>query len=252
MSDLFNEEQKPTTQEAPVTQSPASSADIFATQLMNIRNERGEPKYDSIEKALDALRHSQEYIPQLKTEAERWKEEAERYKAELEKRASVEETISKFTTQRTPEAPSTTTEAPKALDESAVQEMLQRALSEREKKTLAENNIAALTNTLTQKFGDKAKEVLSAKAAELGLPMETVKHLASTSPSAVLAWFNSSSPASSGAPVRSTVTLPSAPRDEPVKHPGKSLLRGASSKDQAEFMRKIREEVYRKHGIEGY
>ena len=251
MSDLFNEEQKPTTQEAPV-QTQASSADIFATQLMNIRNERGEPKYDSIEKALEALKHSQDYIPQLKSDAEKWKAEFERVQAELAQRASIEETISKFTTQRTPEAPSTTTEAPKALDESAVQEMLQRALSQREKEQLAAQNITAVTNTLTQKFGEKAKEVLSTKAAELGLPMDTVKQIASTSPSAVLAWFNTSSPASSAAPVRSTVTLPSAPRDEPVKHPGKSLLRGASTKDQAEFMKKIREEVFRKHGIDGY
>lgn len=251
MSDLFNEEQKPTTQEAPVVPQ-ASSADIFANQLLNIRNERGEPKYDSIEKALDALKHSQEYIPQIKSDAERWKAEAERLQAELAQRASIEETISKFTTQRTPEAPSTTTEAPKALDESAVQAMLQRALSQREKEQLATQNVAAVTNTLTQKFGEKAKEVLSTKAAELGLTMESVKGLAETSPSAVLAWFNTSSPASSGAPVRSTVTLPNASRDEPVKHPGKSLLRGASTKDQAEFMKKIREEVYRKHGIDGY
>lgn len=249
MSDLFNEDQKPTTQEAPVT-TQASSADIFATQLMNIRNERGEPKYDSVEKALEALKHSQEYIPQVKSEVDKWKAEAERLQAELAQRASIEETISKFTNQRTPEAPSTTTEAPKALDESAVQEMLQRALSQREKEQLAAQNITAVTNTLTQKFGEKAKEVLSTKAAELGLPMDTVKQIASTSPSAVLAWFNTSSPASSAAPVRSTVTLPSTPRDEPVKHPGKSLLRGASTKDQAEFMRKIREEVFRKHGID--
>jgi hypothetical protein len=249
MSDLFNEEQKPTTQEAPVT-TQASSADIFATQLMNIRNERGEPKYDSIEKALDALKHSQEYIPQLKTDADRWKAEAERLQAELAQRASIEDTLSRFTNQRTPEAPSTTTEAPKALDETAVEAMLQRALTAREQQQLSAQNISAVTNTLTQKFGEKAKEVLSAKAQELGMSLESVKQLAASSPTAVLAWFNSSSPSPSGAPVRSTVSLPDTPRDTELKSPSKSLLRGATSKDQIEFLKKIREEVYRKHGID--
>ncbi len=248
MSDLFNEEQKPNTQEAPV-ETQASKADLFAHQLMEIRNERGEPKYDSLEKALDALKHSQEYIPQLKGEKESLAAEVERLRQELAQRSTVEETIAKFTTQRTPEAPSTTTEAPKALDEAAVEKMLQRALTEREKSQLAESNISAVTNSLVTKFGDKAKEVMNAKAAELGLPIEEVKRLASTSPSAVLAWFNTSSPAPSSAPVRSTISLPDTPRDEQLKHPGTSLLRGASSKDQIEFMRKIRDEVYKKHDI---
>ena len=35
----------------------------------------------------------------------------------------------------------------------------------------------------------------------------------------------------------------------PVGRPDKSLLSGASSKDQAEYMRKIKEEIYRKNGI---
>lgn len=249
MSDIFNEEQKPTTQEAPEV-THASSADIFAHQLMSIKNERGEPKYNSIETALDALKHSQEYIPQIKSEAERWKAEAERLQAELAQRASIEDTISKFTTQRTPEAPSTTTEAPKALDESAVEAMLQRALTAREQKQLAEQNLSAVSAQLTQKYGEKAKEVLASKAAELGMSMESVKQIASSSPSAVLAWFNTSSPAPSGAPVRSTVSLPDTPRDAELKSPSKSLLRGASSKDQIEFLKKIREEVYRKHDID--
>lgn len=247
MSDIF--EQKTTTQEAPEVTN-TSSADIFAHQLMSIKNERGEPKYNSIETALDALKHSQEYIPQIKSEAERWKAEAERLQAELAQRATVEETISKFTTQRTPEAPSTTTEAPKALDESAVEAMLQRALTAREQKQLAEQNLSAVSAQLTQKYGEKAKEVLASKAAELGMSMESVKQIASSSPSAVLAWFNTSSPAPSGAPVRSTVSLPDTPRDTELKSPSKSLLRGASSKDQIEFLKKIREEVYRKHDID--
>lgn len=237
----------------PGTPNPASnpvdaSVELFATKLMDIRNERGEPKYDSIEKALEALRHSQEYIPQLKQEKDRLAQEVQRMREELAKHAGIEDVIARLSPQQQVEAP-TTQVAPVALDEKAVQEMLQRALTEREKGQLASQNLSAVRKALVDKFGDKAAEEVKTKAASLGLPMEEVDRIAATSPSAVLAWFNATSPTSSSAPVRSTVTIPER-EPEGITRPSTSMLRGASAKDQAEFMRKIRDEVYRKHGID--
>ena len=66
----------------------------------------------------------------------------------------------------------------------------------------------------------------------------------------VLALFNVQ--ASQGAkPTTGSVSIPSSykpPREE-LKRPEKSLLSGATSKDQAEFMRKIKEDVYAKYGV---
>ena len=47
-----------------------SSNDQLANLLTGIKNERGEPKYKDVQTALEALRHSQEYIPTLKQEKE--------------------------------------------------------------------------------------------------------------------------------------------------------------------------------------
>lgn len=168
---------------------------------------------------------------------------------ELAKNAGIEEVIARLSPQRAPEGSNTTT-TPVALDEAAVQQMLQRALTAQESKKLAEQNLSAVRSALIDKFGDKAADEVKNKAASLGLPMSEVDRIAATSPTAVLAWFNASSPASSSAPVRSTVSLPSNGEPQKVSRPEKSVLRGASSKDQAEFMKRIRDEVFREHGID--
>ncbi len=233
------------------TQSPQenSSVDALATKLFGIKNEKGEPKYDSLEKALGALEASQQYIPQLKDENERLKAEIEAARAELSKRETVEEIIARFTANRQPVEATQTSEAPKGLDEAAVQEMLQRTLTEREKQTLATQNMSSVRNALVSKFGDKAQEAVSAKAKELGMSMQQIDHLAATAPQAVLSWFQAS-PTSSAAPVRSTVSLPHSQGREALKAPEKSLMRGgASGKDLADFMARIKQEVYHEHDI---
>jgi hypothetical protein len=40
----------------------------FADLLNQIKNERGEPKYKTIEDALKGLQHAHQYIPNIKTE----------------------------------------------------------------------------------------------------------------------------------------------------------------------------------------
>ncbi len=244
MSDsLFSQESS--TQNAP----EQSSVDALATKLFAIKNEQGEPKYDSLEKALGALDASQKFIPQLKDENERLKEQLAALQADLSKREAVEDVISRFTSSRQPQDPEHTSEAPKGLDEAAVQEMLQRTLSEREKQTVASQNINSVRNALVAKYGEKAQEQVTAKAKELGLSMQQLDQLAASSPQAVLSWFQAS-PTSSAAPLRSTVSLPQNRAPEGLKAPEKSLMRGgASGKDLAEFMAKIKQEVYRENDI---
>lgn len=248
MSDsLFTAPVEPT--QAPAEQ-PSASIDAFANQLFAIKNERGEPKYTSLSTALDALKHSQEYIPQLKTQNEQYSAELERLKAELEKRASLEEQLAKFTTTRQPEPAEPTSEPAKAFDENALQDMVQRTLNQERAKTAATQNLSEVRGALVAKFGDKAQEEVANRASALGLSMEQVDAMAATSPKALLQLFNASAPATTSAPQRSSVTLPEDQRQEGVKHPGKSLLRGAKTADVMDFMRKIREEVYRENGID--
>ena len=68
-SSLFNAPVEPTQE---TTDPSSASIDAFAHQLFAIKNERGEPKYTSLSTALDALKHSQEYIPQLQTQNDQY------------------------------------------------------------------------------------------------------------------------------------------------------------------------------------
>lgn len=247
MSDLFNNSPEPTQ----TSDDPSSaSIDAFANQLFAIKNERGEPKYTSLSTALDALKHSQEFIPQLKSQNEQYAAEMARLKAELEKRQSLEEQLAKFTS-RTPEPVTPTREPePAQFDENTVQQLVQKTLNQERAKTTASQNLSEVRSALVAKFGEKAQEEVSSRASALGLTMEQVDAMAATSPKALLQLFSASAPSSNGAPQRSTVNLPESQRQEGVKHPGKSLLRGAKTKDVADFMRQIREEVYRQNDID--
>jgi hypothetical protein len=64
----------------------------------------------------------------------------------------------------------------------------------------------------------------------------------------VLALFNTKQPSTT--PTSSSYNFGlQTPTQEVVKRPEKSLLCGSSSKDQMEFMKQIKAEVYAKHGI---
>lgn len=232
------------------TEQPIASVDAFANQLFAIKNERGEPKYTSLSTALDALKHSQDYIPQLKSQNEQYAAEMARLQAELDKRASLEEQLAKFTSRPVEPASQTREPEPVQFDENTVQELVQRTLNQERAKTTVAQNLSEVRTALVAKYGDKAQEEVASRAAALGMTMEQVDAMASSAPKALLQLFSASTQTSTGAPQRSTVQLPNGQRQEGVKHPGKSLLRGAKATELTDFMRQIRDEVYKENGID--
>lgn len=241
---LFDEGSKPADQPVTPASQPSASQDVFANQLAQILNERGEPKYASVDKAIEALKHSQDYIPQLKTQLTEKEQEIQQLRDELSKRVGVEDAIARLSQQRQEQDPP----AVSGLDEKSVLELVQKTLTQREQQSVRQQNINAVTDALTHKFGEKAREVISAKAQELNMSLEQMKQLSEQNPQLVLTLFNHSQSTPSGAPQRSSVTLPEIERQREA--PKGSMLRGVSMKDQAAYMAKIREEVLRKHGIE--
>lgn len=246
MSDGLFEVEKEVQTPATPSASPASIDTLFADQLKQIVNERGEPKYDSLPKAIDALKHSQEYIPQLRTELSQKDAELQQLREELAKRQTAEEIISKFTPPQ-PE-PVQHQSAPQGLDESTLEALVQRQLAKQAEVSTQTANTTSVQNALIQKFGDKAKEVVAQKAQELGLSLQALGELSAKSPAAVLALFQASPSAPTGAPMRSSVHLPDVKQEVDLT-PHKSMLRGSSEKDQVEYMRKIKAAVYAKHDI---
>src|SRR6478735_4892142 len=74
----------------------------FDNLLDSIKNERGERKYADINTAFGALKASQDYIPQLKTELDSEKAARLALEAEVQRLKTIEDTVTKLTSQGTP------------------------------------------------------------------------------------------------------------------------------------------------------
>lgn len=244
MTDLFNEN----TPEQPMTDGVQKNdlVDLFADKLMAIKKEDGTPKYDTLEKALDALAASQAYIPQLEAENKLNKEKAARA-AELEelvKRMSNGDTESGKQVVGNPQA--------SGLNEQDAATLVRKILQEDRAVGQAQQNILTVQEKLIKQFGDEAGALtaLKAKAKELGTDLQKLKNLSAENPNMVLALFGGSKTSTSV----TTSTINGASLKPPaneLKAPEQSLLSGpgATDKKRMEFMQQVRERVNQRLGV---
>ena len=240
---------EPNHQQAPQEPAqPSSSDSMWADQLASITNERGEPKYRDVPTAIQALQHSQQYIPQLKQENESLRAELERTKAELSQRGSLDETIERLTSQGQ-QAPSS--QETQGLTQEQVKEMLEQQLSQRDLAQRAQTNSQKVEQAIVQMYGDKTKDVVAQRAKELGISPTKLGSLAAESPDMVLALFNVKSQSPQGNPSSSSVNIPpvNPSKTSEVGRPDKSLLSGAKYKDQSEYLKRIQASVHERLGV---
>jgi type II secretory pathway pseudopilin PulG len=238
---------------APITQEPVkepSQSTPYEDLLKSIQNEQGQQKYDSLPKALEGLQHAQQYIPQLRAELQSKEQELATMRSELEKRSSVEEVVSRLTAQQKDRLGSDTPSVASGLDEQAVLQLVQQALGQAKQQDQAQSNTAQVQQALSSMYGEKSREVVEQKAKELGTTPAELGKLASQNPAMVLALFNakgspSVKPTTGSAHLSSTYQTERPALERPVK----SLLSGATSKDQAAYMKRIKDEVYAKYNI---
>lgn len=253
------EQQQPATpeqQDMPVVeggQPPAAEPDVVQVYLQSILNDEGRPKYDSLEKALEALKHSQEYIPQLKQTLQQKETELAEAAEKLKQQQSLEETIQRLkqmSDQEQQPAPTPVTPVEgQVLSEDRIAELFNQLLEQRQLVSTQQTNEAKVNKALNDKFGDKASEVVAQRASELGMTVEQLKQLSQASPDAVLAWFNVKPQTVTSAARTGFVSPPPvAPSDE-LPRPSKSLLSGATSKEQKEHLKAIRAQVERKYQL---
>lgn len=218
--------------------------DKYADLLKAIKNESGEQKYDSLEKALEALIHSQDYIPKLKAQLTEKEKRALELEELLGKTASIEDLVTRLTEKKAPDSQANPPVA-SGLDEQAVAKLLADTLAQRDIAQRAEANMAKFTQALKDKFGEKASDEVKRISTETGLSLEDLKQLATKSPDAVLKFFNVTGVKS---PTPTIGSMYSNPLRESVTDPGrpsKSLLSGSgSSKDAVEYMRSLRAHVF--------
>lgn len=174
--------QNNTSQATPAnTPNPSNVPDPVVTMLQEIKNDKGEQKYKTVEDAVNALKHSQEYIPSLTREKQRLEQELADAKAKAEKVSELESTVARLLEQRP-----ASTNAPAVVDESVIETLVTRTLARTKAQEDAERNTQTVVTAISSKFGDKAEEVFYGKAAEFGMSRAEVNQLAATKPKLVL------------------------------------------------------------------
>jgi len=240
---IFNDNPQAT----PVQPEAQTSSNLFTDQLNMIKNENGEQKYDNVPKALDALAHSQAYIPQLKTELQTKDDEIGALKEQLAKTQAVDDVVSRLTAKQETQGATPQTVG---LDEQAVVNLIQNFTVQQQTEQVQNSNEVTVSNALVSKFGDKAQEVMIGKAQELGMSLEDLKGLAQKSPGAALQLFQVGG-TTTPMPTVGSINIPASttPPVEGLQPPTKSLLMGASTADQVAYMRQVKEDVYKKYNV---
>lgn len=172
------------------------------TLLSEIKNERGEPKYKTLPDALNALKHSQEYIPTLTSQLSQKDTELAQARAEAARVAELERTLQALT-QKT--EPPQGTPPVAGLTPEQIAELVTRTLTQKEQAELAKKNTALVADTLKAAFGTEAEAKYNAKAAELGMSVVEFNTLAARSPQAVLQMLGTKVPANPGSPTPTSV-----------------------------------------------
>lgn len=180
--------------------APAVQPDnAFADLLSSIKNERGEPKYKDVQTALDALRHSQEFIPQVKTENEQLKRELEAARAEAARVRELEQTLQQLSSGQQPQQQSTPAQTGISADE--VAKLVSQTLERQRAEEAARANTQTVVQKMAEKFGPDAEKVFYEKAKEFGMTVQQVNALAAQSPQAVLNLYGvDAKPAQTGFP----------------------------------------------------
>lgn len=154
----------------------------YTTLLSAIRNEAGEQKYKTLEDALNALKHSQEYIPQLKQQLSEREQELQRVSGQQRSQEEIERTVQELAKKLNEQ----TDNKPQTLSQEQIAELVNRTLTQKQTEAQAKSNQASVVKKLTDVFGEKAEEKYIEAAADMGLSVDEMNALAAKSPKAVL------------------------------------------------------------------
>lgn len=243
---VFDDDKKPQ------DQAGNPSNDLFADKLMAIKNEDGKPKYKSVEDALEALAHSQQFIEQLKSENGQMTKAMQEAINELEKRQSVEDVVDKLLNrQAKPSDPPTDPSKPvNGVDEKKVMELIESTLTRNQTAAQQTANLNLVTEELSKLHGDKTKEFVSNRAKELGTTTAKLKEMAAENPQIFLALMGNKGTVSSTPSQTSVNPRPQDKNKNKLPEAPKGIMRGAKTEDVLAHWRAIKEHTYKQYGVE--
>lgn len=235
----------------PAKTSPTPQSDPFVDKLMEIKNENGEPKYKTVESALEALKASQQFIETLKTEKQSTLTELEKAKAELAKMGNIDDFVKRISPNAEPEPTKPTSEKSQSLSEEEITRLLESALSKRESESRAKQNLDSVIGEVSKAHGDKAASVIAQRAKELQTTPEALRELAKTNPTMALTLLNVKAQAPVQ-PSRSTTIPPlQSTDDNPAPVFEKSAARGGlSNRELVNRWRQVKDYTYKNLNVE--
>lgn len=192
--------------------------DVLKDKLKSIVNDNGEQKYKTVEDALEALGHANNHIRTLEDERKKDRSTLQDLQGEIEKRASVEDVVKTLINREDPVPQQTKSENNNGLDEKAVSVLIQKEIENRNTQSVKESNYKTVVDTLSQKFGDKAIEVVKKKSQELGIEPTELADIARDKPQLVLGLFDTVSSQTTGNPSESTYS-PQTSNKGPAERP---------------------------------
>lgn len=219
-----------------------SQNDPVVTMLMEIKNEFGQPKYRSVEEAIKALKHSQDYIPTLKQQLDQREQELAALRPQVEKITTLEQTLQQLTQNQ-----NTAANKQPVVDEEVIANLVNSQLTRAQEQAKQAENLKSVVATVKEIAGDKAEEVFYGKAAELGMSKAEINALAAKSPAAALAALGLTKPATQppqftpGGTVNTAGFTP--PQDSAIGRNTKPVLIGATSQDQRSELHNARRMV---------
>lgn len=232
----------------------SGNVEAFADQLAQIVNEEGKPKYKDVQTALNALKASQEFIPSLKQEKESLEQRVALLQEELTKRSAIQDVVEQLKQPKQSQEVETpmTEQTQTSLTPEQIQEMLEQyvpqILEKRQEQSVAQKNILTVDQKLKEFYGDKVEDAVRTKAEGLGLSIQDLEALSAKSPNSVLELLGVKETKPTAKSFSSSVNIPpyKAPADN--LKPTKSMLVGATGKEQAEYLRSLKEHVMNQHG----
>jgi len=225
-------------------QQTPSTPGSYADQLASITNEDGTQKYGTVDDVLKGAKHAQEYIPQLKSQLSTAEAEIIALKAQVAQQTSLEETVSRLATPPA-QTPPASQPAPTA---GMTEESVQALIANSKIQDQANINEGAFSKSLVEKYGDKAEEVVTAKALEMGVTAQYLQDMARTSPHMALTLFQTA-PAQPALPTTPGVSVPQGTPQAVVRPPALDLLKGNKGQVSDSF-KQAQADTYLRLGVE--
>ena len=220
----------------------------FNDQLNAIVNEQGAKKYETVEVALEALKHSQAHIPGLESQLAAKDSELATLREQLSQTESVQSLIDKHTASLGVPEITPQENVPEVQDVAA---LVTQALEKQQLAQTEEANFNSVAEQLNKAYGDKAAQAITEKAKQLNTTPAYLESLAKTNPTMLMSLLGAPATVATPAPTYGSVSLSSlTPQALPkLGRPEESLLAGAKPGAQLDFMKRVKEEVYRDLGV---